>query len=169
MTRLPRGVVPVAPGPGQESVWAYPRPPRVESSSRHVVVELDGLVIVDTVRALRVLETSHPPSWYLPMADVRPGVLVPVGGTSTCEFKGTARYFDVVAGGRREPRAAWTYPDPMPGFEALRDYVALYPGRMDRCTVDGVDVAAQEGGFYGGWVTPDVVGPFKGGPGTWGW
>lgn len=169
MTRLPRGVVPVVPGPGQESVWGYPRPPRVERSARHVVVELGGLVVVDTVRALRVLETSHPPSWYLPLDDVRPGVLVPVGGTTTCEFKGTAHYFDVVAGPRREPRAAWRYPDPAPGYEALRDHVALYPGRMDRCAVDGIEVAPQEGGFYGGWVTPDVVGPFKGGPGSWGW
>lgn len=169
MSRLPRGVVPVVPGPGQESVWDYPRPPRVEPSDRRVVVELGGVVIVETVRALRLLETSHPPSWYLPLADVRPGVLVPVAGTTTCEFKGTAHYYDVAVGARRESRAAWTYPEPVPRYDALRGHVALYPGRMDRCTVDGIQVLPQEGGFYGGWVTPDVVGPFKGGPGSWGW
>jgi len=169
MSRRPAGVVPVPPGPGQESVWDYPRPPRVEPSSARIVVELGGLVIADTRRALRVLETSHPPSWYLPTADVRPGSLVPAAGRSLCEYKGLAYYLDVLAVERTEPAAAWYYPEPAPGFGQLRDHVAFYPGRMDRCTVDGVLVAAQPGGFYGGWLTPDVVGPVKGGPGTSGW
>lgn len=169
MTRLPPGVVPQLSGPGQESVWDYPRPPRVEPSTRRVVVLLAGLVLVDTTRALRVLETSHPPSWYVPMDEVFRGALVPVAGTSWCEYKGLAHYFDVVVGDCVEPRAAWHYPHPAPGYEQLTGHVSVYPDRMDRCTVDGVDAVGQEGGFYGGWVTPDVVGPFKGAPGSRGW
>ena len=156
-------------GPGQESVWQYPRPPRVERSDREVVVVLDGVEVCRTRRALRVLETSHPPTWYLPADDWLPGALRPAPGSSFCEFKGTASYLDVVAGDRVESAAAWTYPDPAPGFEALRGTVAVYPARMDRCTVDGEVVRPQQGGFYGGWVTGDVVGPFKGAPGTRGW
>ena len=158
------------PGPGQESVWDYPRPPRVEPSGEHVRVELGGVVVADTRRALRVLETSHPPAYYLPVDDFRAGALVPVSGGSTwCEFKGTATYLDVVGGDQRAQRAAWTYPQPSAGFEILREHVALYPGRMGRVTVDGEVVRAQEGGFYGGWVTARIVGPFKGAPGTAGW
>ena len=156
-------------GPGQESVWQYPRPPRVERSDREVVVVLDGVEVCRTRRALRVLETSHPPTWYLPADDWRPGALRPAPGSSFCEFKGTAAYRDVVVGDRVESAAAWTYPEPAPGFEVLRGAVAVYPARMDRCTVDGEVVRPQEGGFYGGWVTGDVVGPFKGAPGTRGW
>lgn len=168
--RLPRGVVPEVPGPGQESAWAYPRPPRVEPSGEHVVVELGGLVVCDTRRALRVLETSHPPSYYLPVDDWQDGALVPTPGRSVCEFKGVASYLTVVGGdGRREVAAAWTYPEPWAGFEALAGAVAVYPGRMDRCLVDGESVRPQEGGFYGGWITDRVVGPFKGGPGSHGW
>jgi len=163
----------IEPGPGQESVWDYPRPPRVEPTTEHVVVVLGGAVVVDTRRALRVLETSHPPSYYLPADDVLAGALRPVAGTSWCEFKGTAGYLDVLGGDPPgsvvAPAAAWTYPRPSPGFERLAGHVALYPGRMDRCTVDGETVVAQEGGFYGGWVTARVVGPFKGGPGSRGW
>jgi uncharacterized protein (DUF427 family) len=168
--RTPRRI---EPGPGQESVWDYPRPPRVEPTGEHVVVVLGGVVVVDTRRALRVLETSHPPSYYLPVDDVLAGALRPAAGTSWCEFKGTAGYLDVLGG---DPigsvvahAAAWTYPRPSPGFELLAGHVALYPGRMDRCTVDGETVVAQEGGFYGGWVTSRVVGPFKGVPGSRGW
>jgi uncharacterized protein (DUF427 family) len=155
--------------PGQESVWDYPRPPRVEASRRLVVVELGGVVVATTARALRVLETSHPPSWYLPTEDFVRGSLETADGSSFCEYKGRASYLDVVGGGMRASAAAWYYPSPMPGFEGLVDHVALYPGRMDRCTIDGEIVRAQDGGFYGGWVTDDVVGPFKGGPGTVGW
>lgn len=166
---LPPGVTPHRPRPGQESVWDYPRPPRVEVAHRHVVVRFGGAVLVDTGVALRVLETSHPPTWYLPRAAFPGGSLRPAEGTSFCEFKGTARYLDVVAGDRVAERAAWFYPDPAPGFEQLLDHAALYPAAMDLVTVDGVAVQPQDGGFYGGWITPDVVGPFKGGPGSHGW
>jgi uncharacterized protein (DUF427 family) len=134
-----------------------------------VVVVLGGVEVCRTTRALRVLETSHPPVWYLPAPDWLPGALVPAGGSSYCEWKGVATYLDVVGGGKVADRAAWTYPSPVPEFSVLRDTVAVYPGRMDRCTVAGEVVRPQEGGFYGGWVTDDVVGPFKGAPGTLGW
>ena len=160
----------IEPGPGQESVWDYPRPPRLEPAPRRLRVELGGRVIAETRRGLRVLETSHPPTYYFPPEDVAPGVLVPSGGGGTaCEWKSQARYFDLVVGDLRVPRAAWSYPDPAPGFEPLRDHVAFYAGRVDACFVDDARVTPQEGEFYGGWITPDVVGPFKGGPGTWGW
>lgn len=156
-------------GPGQESVWDYPRPPRVDPSGERVEVTFGGGVVASTTASLRVLETSHPPAYYLPYAAFAEGVLVPVAGSTYCEFKGHASYFDVVAGGVRAPRAAWTYRDPSPGFEALRDYVSVMPGAMDQCTVDGEVVHPQAGGFYGGWITARVTGPFKGGPGTFGW
>ncbi len=153
-----------------ESVWDYPRPPRVEPSSRRIRVELGGEVIVDTTRAHRVLETSHPPVFYVPLDDVTPGVLTPSGGRTTdCEWKGIASYYDVVAGASRVERAAWAYHDPRPGFEEIRDAIAFYPGRMGACFVDDERVLAQPGDFYGGWITSDVVGPFKGEPGTGGW
>ena len=155
--------------PGVESVWEYPRPPRVVPSSRHVVVRFGGEVIAETRRALRVLETSHPPVWYVPRDDVAPGVLEPSSRTTFCEFKGVASYWTVSAGGRREEDAAWSYPAPSPGFEVITDAVAFYPGRMEACLVDGEQVRPQPGGFYGGWITKDVVGPFKGEPGTSGW
>ena len=164
-----RGRQRVEPGPGQESVWDYPRPPRLEVSEREVVVVLGGVEVCRTRRAWRVLETSHPPSWYLPEQDWLPGALVPAAGSSFCEWKGVAAYLDVVGGDRREASAAWTYPEPVAAYAELRGAVAVYPGRMDSCTVDGERVRPQEGGFYGGWVTDDVVGPFKGAPGTLGW
>lgn len=132
-------------------------------------MRLGGREVCRTRRALRVLETSHPPSWYLPVADWAPEALQPADGSSYCEWKGAARYLDVVSGEVRADRAAWTYPEPVTGYALLRDAVAVYPGRMDACTVDGELVRAQDGGFYGGWVTDDVVGPFKGAPGTSGW
>ncbi|MCL3861810.1 DUF427 domain-containing protein [Actinotalea sp. K2] len=173
-TAPPAGAPAEPPGPGQESVWDYPRPPVVRPCEEHVVVRLGAGVVVDTRRSLRVLETSHPPTYYLPSDAVAPGSLVPVGATSWCEFKGRAVYFDVLgrdAAGREvlARAAAWTYPTPGPGYEALRDHVALYPGRMTLCTVDGEVVQAQEGDFYGGWRTSRVVGPFKGARGTTGW
>lgn len=160
---------PLPVDPGQESVWAYPRPPRVELTARRVRVVLGGVVIADTHRALRVLETSHPPNYYIPLADVRPNVLVPTRTSTFCEFKGEAGYFTVMAGDRREIDAAWYYPDPSPGYEALFGHVAFYPGRMQACYVDDELVRPQPGGFYGGWVTSDVVGPFKGERGTEWW
>jgi uncharacterized protein (DUF427 family) len=152
-----------------ESVWDYPRPPRLEPTSRRIRVVLGGVVIVDTNDALRVLETSLPPSYYIPRAEVRPDALVPAGGrTTVCEWKGTASYFDVVAGGIRARRTAWSYPDPYPGFEEIRNAVAFYPGAVE-AYVDDERALAQEGCFYGGWITSDLVGPFKGAPGTAGW
>ena len=130
---------------------------------------LGGEVVAATSRAWRVLETSHPPAWYLPAEDFVEGALQPGTGTSFCEWKGVARYLDVVGGGVRAPAAAWTYPSPSRGFEPLVGHVSLYPAAMDRCEVDGEPVRPQEGGFYGGWITADVVGPFKGAPGTQGW
>ncbi|MFN3429915.1 MAG: DUF427 domain-containing protein [Candidatus Sericytochromatia bacterium] len=154
---------------GQEWVWDYPRPPRVEPSVRQVRVVLNGRTIADTRRAVRVLETSHPPVWYVPRADVVRDALAPNLRSSVCEFKGVASYFDVVAGGRRELAAAWSYERPAPGYEALAGHIAFYPGRMEACFVDDEPVTAQPGDFYGGWITRDIVGPFKGGPGSVGW
>lgn len=153
-----------------ESVWDYPRPPRVEPSDERVVVEHGGLVLADTTQSLRVLETSHPPTYYLPRSAFADGVLREAQkGASWCEWKGAADYFDLVVGDEVLPSIAWAYPTPSAGFEALLDHVALYPGRVDRCTVDGERVEPQPGSFYGGWITSRVVGPFKGAPGTQGW
>ncbi|MFK4834731.1 DUF427 domain-containing protein [Microbacterium sp. ZW T2_14] len=156
-------------GPGQESVWDYPRPPRVERVARRVRIRLGDEVIVDTDDVVRVLETSHPPVYYLPIAAFAAGALTPGEGSSYCEFKGGATYFDVCGGGQVRPRAAWTYPRPTAGFESLARRVAVYAGDMDLCTVDGVEVVPQPGRFYGGWITPEIVGPFKGEPGSLGW
>ena len=150
-------------------MWAYPRPPRLEPEPRRLRVTFAGLVIADTRRGLRVLETSHPPNYYLPVDDVAPGALERCDHTSCCEFKGQAHYYTVAAGGRAAPDAAWGYDHPNPGYEPLAGLVAFYPRRMDACWVDDERVAAQPGGFYGGWITGDVVGPFKGASGTSGW
>jgi len=152
-----------------ESVWDYPRPPRVEPSARLVTVVLGGVAVCRTSRAWRVLETSHPPGWYLPREDWLATALEPADGSSSCEFKGVAGYLDVVGGAVRAARAAWTYPTPTPAYAVLADAVAVYPAAVDACVVDGELVRPQEGGFYGGWITDDVVGPFKGAPGTRGW
>jgi uncharacterized protein (DUF427 family) len=152
-----------------ESVWDYPRPPRVGPSTEHVVVTHRGVVLADTTSSLRVLETSHPPTYYLPRDAFTDGVLRPADGASWCEWKGQAAYFDLVVGDEVLPAVAWTYPTPSHGFEQLVDHVALYPGRVDRCTVDGEVVEPQPGTFYGGWITSRVTGPFKGVPGSSGW
>jgi len=151
-----------------ESVWDYPRPPRIEASRRRVRVEFAGEVIAETVRAVRVLETSHPPVYYIPPADVRRRFLRLSRRRTYCEFKGAAGYYDVVVGEREARDAAWYYPEPRPEYEALRDHIAFYPGRVD-AWVDDERVRAQAGDFYGGWVTAEIEGPFKGGPGTTGW
>lgn len=168
-TPPPPGVQPVPPGPGQESVWDYPRPPRVEPDDREVVVVLGGEQVCRTSSALRVLETSHPPVFYLPRADWADGVLIESPGSSFCEWKGLAAYLSVRAGGVTAASAAWTYPRPVPAYATLRGHVAVYPAAMDSCTVAGEPVRPQDGGFYGGWVTGAVVGPFKGGAGSAGW
>jgi uncharacterized protein (DUF427 family) len=159
----------VSEGPATESVWDYPRPPALRPCARRVRIELDGVTVADSIAALRVLETSHPPTIYIPPQDIAPGCIRPGAGRSYCEWKGIARYLDVVAGRRHEARAAWTYPDPVPAYAALRDHVAFYPSRMDACWVGGERVRAQPGDFYGGWITAGLRGPFKGGPGTNGW
>lgn len=153
-----------------ESVWDYPRPPIVVSSSERVVIELDGETVVDTQLALRVLETSHPPVYYVPADAIASGLLRPAPGQSWCEFKGSASYFDVISPKGRTIRAgAWHYPHPTAGYQALVGHVAFYPAKMDRCRIDDETVVAQPGDFYGGWITSKVTGPFKGGPGTAGW
>ena len=159
----------VEPGPGQESVWDYPRPPRLEDSDKRIKVVFGGVTLAYTTRAKRVLETSHPPVYYIPPEDIRVEHLTLARGTSLCEWKGVARYYDIETEERREHRAAWFYPDPVLVYADLKDYVAFYPSLMDACWVDGEKVEAQEGDFYGGWVTSEIVGPFKGGPGTRGW
>src|SRR6195256_3012243 len=158
---------PVAPG--QESVWEYPRPPRLEPGGCRIQVMLGGITIADTTEAVRVLETSHPPVYYLPPDGIVPGTLTPTGRRSFCEFKGWASYMNVTAGDRTEPDAAWAYADPSPGYEAMAGYGAFYPARMDACYVDGEEVLPQPGRFYGGWVTSKVAGPFKGVPGSASW
>ena len=159
----------IEPGPGQESVWDYPRPPRLEPVGETVRVELGGREVARTDVALRVLETSHPPTVYLPPDAWAPGALAPRAGTSGCEWKGRAVYFDVVSGRVRAENAAWAYPNAGDPYGALRDHVSVYPAAMDACWIGGERVTPQPGGFYGGWITSRVVGPFKGRPGTWGW
>ncbi|MEY2882728.1 MAG: hypothetical protein RL490_452 [Pseudomonadota bacterium] len=156
-------------GPGQESVWDYPRPPRLEPIGRRIRIIHAGEVLVDTVRALRLLETSHPPSYYLAPADIAMALLRPNNASSFCEWKGRAVYWDVLAGPRPLLAIGWSYPRPSPGFAALKDHIAFYAAPFDACTVDDEPVTPQPGGFYGGWITRDVVGPFKGGPGSQFW
>ena len=152
-----------------ESAWDYPRPPIVVPCARRVRIEYGGRVVAESARAVRVLETASPPTVYVPGDDVAHELLDPIGGAGTvCEWKGRARYHDVVVGGRRARRAAWEYPDPRPGFELLRDHLAFYPGRV-ACFLDDERVRPQEGSFYGGWITAEIRGPFKGGAGTLAW
>lgn len=150
-------------------MWDYPRPPACVASERHVVVRLGDVVVADTRAAHRVLETSHPPTWYIPLADVDRSLLRPSRrGGSWCEWKGEATYWDVVAAEASREAQAWSYERPTAGFEAITGALTFYPSAFE-CEVDDERVRPQEGGFYGGWITDDVVGPFKGGPGTWGW
>ena len=162
-------VTPVTPGPGQESVWDYPRPPRVEATTDRIRIRFGGETIADTTDAVRVLETSHPPVYYLPRSAFPEGTLDKAAGASFCEFKGAAQYVTLRGGSARAESAGWYYPNPSPGYELLTDRVAVYPSAMDSCEVNGEIVAAQAGDFYGGWITSRVVGPFKGEPGTMGW
>jgi len=153
----------------RESVWDYPRPPRVEQSSRRICVIFNDTTIAETNRALRVLETSHPPVYYIPLGDVQRQFLSRTGHQSYCEFKGLATYYRLKAGEKVSENAAWSYHNPSSGYESIKDYAAFYPGRVDACYVDGELVQIQEGDFYGGWITSDIEGPFKGGAGTEGW
>jgi len=159
----------VEPGHGQESVWDYPRPPSLQRSDRHVEIRLGEETILDTRRSWRVCETSHPPVYYVAREDFALGSLDLGEGGSFCEFKGAATYWHLSGGGVRRDNAGWSYQDPTAAFYALRGAVAVYPGRMDVVLLDGEAVKPQVGGFYGGWITADIVGPFKGEPETLGW
>ncbi len=155
--------------PGSESVWDYPRPPRVEPVADRIRVVVSGITIADTRGALRVLETSHPPTYYLPARDVREDLLVPSASTSVCEYKGRASYASLRLPDRSIADIAWVYRDPRPGFEAIRDHYAFYAYKVDEAWVGDERAVPQAGGFYGGWITSRIDGPFKGGPGTFGW
>ncbi|MEG4803622.1 DUF427 domain-containing protein [Microcoleus sp. ARI1-B5] len=157
------------PGPGQESVWDYPRPPRLEESTKHVQIVFNEVTIADTRRAQRVLETSHPPVYYISPEDIQMEYLQKTSRSSWCEWKGQAGYYTVTVGSKEVVNAAWFYPNPDRVFAPIKDCVAFYPSLMDACYVDGELVQSQPGDFYGGWITKDIVGPFKGGIGTWGW
>jgi uncharacterized protein (DUF427 family) len=157
------------PAPGQESVWDYPRPPRVEPVAERVRAIVDGIVIADTTRALRVLETAGAPVYYVPPADVRLDLLRSSTSRTVCEWKGGAVYHTLILPTREIPNAAWSYPDPNPGYEAIRDHLAFYGWALDEAWVGDERATPQPGRFYGGWVTSRVVGPFKGGPGSFGW
>ena len=156
------------PRPHQESVWDYPRPPRVEGETRPVVIRLGRVPVAESLRCLRVLETASPPTYYVPPGDVRMDLLVPAAGESHCEWKGVARYFDLIAGGVRLAGATWSYPEPFAEFEKIRNYVAFYPDPLS-CRVGELLVRRQPGEFYGGWLTDDLAGPFKGEPGSEAW
>lgn len=159
----------IQPAPGQESVWDYPRPPRLEPSSKHIQVIFNDVVIADSNRAQRVLETSHPPVYYVPPDDIQLQYFTRTARSSFCEWKGQAAYYTITVGEQIAENAAWFYPDPTDRFIDIKDFVAVYPSRMQACYVDGEKVTAQPGDFYGGWITSDIVGPFKGSAGTWGW
>ncbi len=150
-------------------MWDYPRPPALVASKESVSVVVGGVTVAESTRTFKVLETSHPPTYYLPTEAFADGALVPVAGSSFCEWKGEAAYADLVGGGVRAERAAWTYPSPTSDFTELLGYWAVTPLAVEACYVDGELVRPQEGGFYGGWITSKVAGPFKGIPGSWGW
>jgi uncharacterized protein (DUF427 family) len=150
-------------------VWDYPRPPRLEPTGKHISVYFNKVLIAESRRAWRVLETSHPPVYYIPPQDIRTAYLAPSHGKSLCEWKGRAAYFDIVVGEKVAQNAAWSYPEPTKPFAAIKDHIAFYAGLMDRCLVDGEEVIPQPSAFYGGWITSDIVGPFTGAPGTSGW
>lgn len=159
----------IEPEIGQESVWDYPRPPRLEPTGRRLRIVFGGETIADSHAGYRVLETSHPPVYYLPPTDLRMEYLSRTPRGSYCEFKGSATYWTVTVGSKTETDVAWSYEQPSPDFADIQGYIAFYAGRMDACYVDDERVEPQPGGFYGGWVTADIVGPFKGAAGTWGW
>jgi uncharacterized protein (DUF427 family) len=155
--------------PRSESVWDYPRPPRLEPTPRRIRVVFAGITIADTGRALRILETSHPPTYYVPPGDVKMELLERTARRTFCEYKGAALYFNLRVGDRVSEDCAWAYPEPARPYNALRDHLAFFAGRVDECWVDDERAQPQPGGFYGGWITSELEGPFKGAPGTGGW
>jgi uncharacterized protein (DUF427 family) len=160
---------PIPPKAGQESVWDYPRPPKVEATPKRIRIIFNGVVIADSTNAKRVLETSHPPSYYIPQQDIKMEFFNATSRKTYCEYKGTASYWTISVNGKETASAAWSYQNPSKGYEAIKDFLAFYPGRMDACYIAEEKVKPQAGDFYGGWITSDVVGPFKGEPGTQGW
>ncbi len=159
----------IQPGPGQESVWDYPRPPKCEPFKGSIKIMHQGKTIVETIRAYRVLETSHPPVYYLSPEDINMQLLISNPRSSFCEFKGRAVYYDLQIGEQLIKQVAWSYPSPNSSFASIRDHLAFYAHKVDQCYVNDELVQAQEGDFYGGWITSNIVGPFKGAAGTWGW
>jgi uncharacterized protein (DUF427 family) len=166
---MAQNIHPLRPNSDQESVWDYPRPPRIESTSKPIRVILNGEVVAETDHAVRVLETSHPPVYYIPPEDVRREYLISSTRKTFCEFKGAASYWTMRVNGRTVENAAWSYQNPAPGYEAIKSFIAFYVSKMDACYVGDEQARAQEGDFYGGWITSNIIGPFKGGPNTWDW
>ncbi|MDQ2892252.1 MAG: DUF427 domain-containing protein [Pseudomonadota bacterium] len=162
-------VTPDAALPGQESVWRYPRPPIAEASSRHLRIVHRDIVVADTHAAIRTLETSHPPTYYLPQRDITMALLRVSARRSWCEWKAEAVYWDLIVGDEVLADVAWSYPAPTRDFATLANHLAFYATPLDACLVDGEQVTPQPGGFYGGWITPDLAGPFKGIPGSRFW
>jgi uncharacterized protein (DUF427 family) len=159
----------ITPQPGQESVWDYPRPPRCEPTDKRLKIIFNGEIIADSDRTYRVLETSHPPVYYIPPEDIKMERLQSTGKGSFCEWKGQAIYYNLQVGDKQAANVAWAYPQPTTRFAAIASYIAFYPQYMDACYINDELVQPQPGGFYGGWITSDIVGPFKGEAGTWGW
>ena len=159
----------IEPGPGQESVWDYPRPPKLEPSSKSLRIIFNGIEIANSQNTQRVLETSHPPVYYIPPQDIKMEYLQPTSRQSFCEWKGMANYYTIVVGDKQVPNGAWYYKNPTADFTSIQDYVAFYPSKMEACFLNDERGQAQPGDFYGGWITKDIVGPFKGGAGSWGW
>ncbi len=160
----------IEPKPGQESVWDYPRPPRLERSPKQIEIVFNEVTIATSCNTYRVLETSHPPVYYIAPEDIQMDYLQPVkSGRSFCEWKGLAGYYNLIVKERQVINAAWYYPHPTAEFAPIKNYIAFYPSKMDACYVDDEKVQAQAGDFYGGWITQDIVGPFKGEAGSWGW
>jgi uncharacterized protein (DUF427 family) len=159
----------IEPGPGQESVWDYPRPPAIERVTQRLRVELNGRTIADTTDGWRILETSQPPTYYFPPSDVDMSTLIPSASRTFCEWKGEARYWTAVVEDREVDDIGWSYDSPNDAYAAIAGYLGFYPQRADACFVDDERVTPMDGDFYGGWITGNIVGPFKGGPGTAGW
>lgn len=160
---------PITPKPGQESVWDYPRPAILQDTNKHIKIIFNGIILAETTKAKRVLETSHPPSYYIPSEDIKTEYLIATSRKSICEWKGVSEYYDISVGDKYVNHAAWRYIQPTPNFINIQEYYSFYPSLMDACYVNDELVKPQAGGFYGGWITSDIVGPFKGEPGTWGW
>ncbi|WP_421765424.1 DUF427 domain-containing protein [Ekhidna sp.] len=159
----------VKPDPGQESVWDYPRPPAIEQYSKHIRIVFNETIILDTNHSFRILETSHPPSYYLPKSSFKKGVLIKTAKTSFCEFKGRAHYYNIVLDNQIVKDAAWGYDSPNHRYGAIKNHICVYAKLMEACFINHERVTPQPGGFYGGWITKNVVGPFKGVPNSWGW